>query len=199
MNRGAGFTLVEMMVVVAIIGLLVALAVPAYERYQKNALQQEAKVNLSQIYTVEMDFLAQNSSFSACLNSIGFKPVAAKLRQFYAIGFRTATATATNCGRQLSGPTAVACNGIDYKADGTIGPQCTPGTGSTFFPATAFVGTSAPNLEDGYGDMMSTSSFIAVAVGSVSTDTACGGFDTWTINDAKDLLNSCPGGSSGPE
>jgi type IV pilus assembly protein PilA len=48
-----GFTLVELMVVVAIIGLLSAVAVPNFKKYQAKAKISEAKLQLSALYTAQ--------------------------------------------------------------------------------------------------------------------------------------------------
>lgn len=81
--RSNGFSLVELMIVVAIIGLLAALAVPRFQTFQAKARQSEAKSNLSHIYTLQQSFYADNDGFvalpktghGACVNNqLGFRP-----------------------------------------------------------------------------------------------------------------------------
>ena len=51
-----GFSLVELMVVVAIIGILASIAIPNYQRFQRKSRQTEAKSSLSGIFTVQKTF-----------------------------------------------------------------------------------------------------------------------------------------------
>ena len=44
-----GFTLIELMIVVAIIGILAAVAIPGFMQYIKNSKTSEAKTNLNSI------------------------------------------------------------------------------------------------------------------------------------------------------
>src|SRR5690554_4434067 len=48
--REKGFTLIELMIVVAIIGVLAAVAIPAYVNFTKKAKTAEAGTNLGAIY-----------------------------------------------------------------------------------------------------------------------------------------------------
>jgi prepilin-type N-terminal cleavage/methylation domain-containing protein len=59
-----GFTLVELMIVVAIMGILAAIAIPTYRAYLANARQSEVKVNLAAIYNGEIAFRVANGRFS---------------------------------------------------------------------------------------------------------------------------------------
>lgn len=59
-----GFSLVELMIVVAIIGILAALAVPRFQSFQAKAKQSEAKNNLSHIYTLQQSYHGDNDTYA---------------------------------------------------------------------------------------------------------------------------------------
>jgi type IV pilus assembly protein PilA len=71
-RKQGGFSLVELMIVVAIIGILAALAIPRFQRFQAKARQSEAKTNLSHVYTLEMSYHGDNDTFITALTSLGF-------------------------------------------------------------------------------------------------------------------------------
>ena len=52
-NREKGFTLIELMIVVVIIGILATLAIPRFMAANTRARQSEAKQILKQIYTMQ--------------------------------------------------------------------------------------------------------------------------------------------------
>ncbi len=58
-----GFTLIELMIVVAIIGILAAVAIPNFLKYQAKSMQSEARVLLSGVYTSEVAYFAENNSY----------------------------------------------------------------------------------------------------------------------------------------
>jgi type IV pilus assembly protein PilA len=63
LTDGKGFTLIELMIVVAIIGILAAIAIPNFLNYQRRARSSEARVNLGGIRTSEVAFLAENGCY----------------------------------------------------------------------------------------------------------------------------------------
>jgi type IV pilus assembly protein PilA len=69
-----GFSLVELMIVVAIIGILAAIAIPNFQKFQEKAKQSEAKGNLGGIFTAEQAFYAEYSAFTTRFDAIGFAP-----------------------------------------------------------------------------------------------------------------------------
>jgi type IV pilus assembly protein PilA len=60
-----GFTLIELMIVVAIIGILAAIAIPNFLRFQLKAKSSEGKVNIAAIRTAEESFLAEFGRYVA--------------------------------------------------------------------------------------------------------------------------------------
>ncbi len=60
-----GFSLVELMIVVGIIGILATLALPRFKQFQAKAKMGEAKNILSHIYTLEQTYSLDNNTFIA--------------------------------------------------------------------------------------------------------------------------------------
>jgi type IV pilus assembly protein PilA len=68
-----GFTLIELMIVVAIIGILAAIAIPNFLRFQAKSKQAEARELLSSLYTTQISYFAENNTY-AVLTTAGFTP-----------------------------------------------------------------------------------------------------------------------------
>ena len=58
-----GFSLVELMIVVGIIGVLATLALPRFKQFQAKAKMGEAKNILSHVYTLEQTYALDNNTF----------------------------------------------------------------------------------------------------------------------------------------
>ncbi len=61
--REKGFTLIELMVVVVILGILAAIAIPFYMNYVYRSRTAEATVNINGIRTLEESYFAENNRY----------------------------------------------------------------------------------------------------------------------------------------
>ncbi|ALN20535.1 type IV pilin protein [Ectopseudomonas mendocina] len=71
MRYQRGFTLIELMIAVAIIGVLAAIAYPNYQQYQLKAGRSDGHAKLTQIMQAQERFYSQNQSYTANLGAGG--------------------------------------------------------------------------------------------------------------------------------
>lgn len=64
-NKIGGFTLIELLTVISIIGILSAIAIPAYLGYREKAAHSEAKTNLEAVRLLAEEVFAETSSYGA--------------------------------------------------------------------------------------------------------------------------------------
>ena len=74
LKRRLGFTMIELMIVVAIIAILAAIAIPNFIRFQMKARQSEARILLAGVHEAEVIFYAEFNYFSSDYNQIHFIP-----------------------------------------------------------------------------------------------------------------------------
>ena len=200
-----GFTLVELMVVVAIIGLLSSVAIPNFKKYQSRSKISEAKLQLSAAYTAEQSFFSDFNFYYNCFPYMGFDPGPEISNRYYAIGIdqtamiaTSAYISAVNSGLDSS---ASACpsNNSSLKGSSSTGVRSSnkatwfpagKGVGAVIADAVGFVGGSS------LGDQSSTSAmtFTITAGGVISGDfTSATTSSRLEINQDKLLLNTRTG------
>lgn len=68
-RKNEGFTMIELIVAVAIVAILVGIAIPSYTRFQQRAKFAEANTNMGAIKTAEEGYKAENDAYRDCLLS----------------------------------------------------------------------------------------------------------------------------------
>src|SRR5260370_28074052 len=73
-NRRRGFTLIELVIVMGIIGVLSSVALPIFFQYQSRARQAEAKAQLKSWYNTEASVFAERGNYFETMADSGFVP-----------------------------------------------------------------------------------------------------------------------------
>jgi type IV pilus assembly protein PilA len=71
-RAAGGFTLVEILIVVAVIGILAAIAIPNYLRFQARSKQAEARTNLKAIHQAQLSYFAERDGYAERLSELSY-------------------------------------------------------------------------------------------------------------------------------
>jgi len=69
-----GFTLIELMIVIAIIAFLAMIAIPNYLKFVAKSKRAEAQVILASLYAAEKAYFVENSTYTNDLQALGWQP-----------------------------------------------------------------------------------------------------------------------------
>ena len=93
-RQDEGFTLIELLVVIIIIGILSAIALPAFLSQANKAKQSEAKQYVSSINKGQQAYYAENPKFGSTVESLGLGLKTATTNYVYTVTGTTDAATA---------------------------------------------------------------------------------------------------------
>ncbi|WP_397451326.1 type IV pilin protein [Pseudomonas sp. NA-150] len=126
-QRQSGFTLIELMIVVAIVGILAAIAYPSYRNHVQHGYRSEGIAMLTDTAARLERFYAQSNTYAATdMTSLGYtaNPAMSPTSK-YSVNFTatstTYTITATPIGVQGSDPCAI----LSLNQAGTQGTTST--------------------------------------------------------------------------
>jgi type IV pilus assembly protein PilA len=188
LNNNKGFSLVELMVVVAIIGILATIGIPQYQKFMAKSRQSEAKAHLNGIFQGENSFFTEYNGYTINLRSIGAGAIGAQLR--YNAGF------------------TVACNAVGYAAtvtaaggppDGTVGTNSALGDaavntgGAIWYYGIANITTPAAGVTN-CTPAVGGGTYLAAAWGNpTNIGVAANNADQFTINQLRTISYSAIG------
>ncbi|MFY2561403.1 type IV pilin protein [Corallococcus terminator] len=170
MKKKGGFTLIELMIVVAIIGILAAIAIPNFIRFQAKSKQSEAKTNLKAIFTAQKAYFGEKDKYVSDFKVVGFDPEPGNRFSYSINGGCNLAQEASPTGRTYG----AGCIGQDLARFAKVPDAPT-------YPMAAKIAGQCPSCD-----------FSAVAVGNVDNDSAA---DTWGITSVATtstvLINPC--------
>ncbi len=138
MKKQQGFTLIELMIVVAIVGILAAIAIPAYQDYIKRSKVSEIAATMGACKTSVTEFFQANNALPADANAAGCDTTANQSQYVAALavanGVINATGSATLLGTGANGIqlSMMPCSNPD---GGTIAGTCTTTVAGTSIAA----------------------------------------------------------------
>ncbi|NQZ00528.1 MAG: prepilin-type N-terminal cleavage/methylation domain-containing protein [Bdellovibrionales bacterium] len=166
-----GFSLIELMIVVAIIGILAAIAIPNFQEFQAKSRRSEAKSQLGGIYTALTAFAGEYTVYSTDFGMTGFRPTG-DLK--YNSGFAGASFNLSAAFPEYTGTLENNQNSTEEACGASAACEVNYNVG--FGGGDGSLGATAAT----------NTTFIAASAGDIDGDAAV---DRWTINEGKNLEN----------
>ncbi len=119
-----GFSLIELMIVVAIAGILAAIAYPSYQQYALETKRADAHATLLRIATVQEKFFSNNNAYATSTTTLGYAANPATSNDgYWAISITgVGPAAFTLSAAPTGGHVDATCGGITLTSAGLRGP-----------------------------------------------------------------------------
>jgi prepilin-type N-terminal cleavage/methylation domain-containing protein len=122
MKSMKGFTLVELVIVIVIVGILSVVAVPVYKGYTRKAMATEGKALLGAINTSQKVYYAEFGNFVG-VDEVGALDVDATTNKYFrafAVTSGTGVFTATTSGYEGTGATGISLTLVGSTSTGSV-------------------------------------------------------------------------------
>jgi type IV pilus assembly protein PilA len=173
-----GFTLIELMIVVAIIGILAAIAIPNFLKFQAKSKQSEAKANLKGLFTAQRSEYQEHDKYLTANGELGFNPERGN-RYWYQLAAGTYQNRAAVTPASLVGDSGISVDLFKFP------------TALANPAASAFTGVYATNEGTPPGNaaglgggalLCPNCNFVAFAMGDIDNEST--GVDMWVVSSA---------------
>ncbi|MDC0711823.1 prepilin-type N-terminal cleavage/methylation domain-containing protein [Stigmatella sp. ncwal1] len=186
-RQQSGFTLIELMIVVAIIGILAAIAIPSFNRFQARARQSEVNVNLKSLFT---GLRTQQRRPPEQIHASGFAPERGNRYSYHLGDCGIFEDRSTIDAQHHNEDTCIGADTFKFpQLPHTFEPTLTPGS-------TWDIGGTQNGMTDSPGIFGTAANwdFLAYGAGDVDNNPNIEQFaDTWLISSADGSLSSvCP-------
>ncbi len=185
-NDESGFTLVELMIVVGIIGLLASMAIPNMQKMSEKSRDSEAHTILASIYATEQVVRSEFGGFTSALGEFGYQPEGLNhdkngastgvYKGYFTHGFKNEACASPN-------------DQVASRKVAALDIECNPPAKGAV-TANHFLSDHGYNGRQPVADKVLVDTFVkndefTAAAGTVDSSVPANKYKIWTINDQK--------------
>lgn len=198
LKNKSGFTLVELLVAVAIVGVLATAGIPQYRRMVQKSKKSEAKIFLGDIANAEAAFFSEFGAYGSNLSAMGVEMDSGPQRIYMAgftsgacgAGFAVLPTAASSWGGLVNAQNPAYYTAFVANTSMRFGRMTrTAGCADTSAAAEVVGGNTFSPLADGSSVFKAAASGV-IGTGNLDTSVTT---DQWMINESRTLVNNVDG------